>query len=536
MHRLIFSILLIACPAAIAREVSRAPVATHPEYTILTIAGNGEEGFGGDGGGALCARLNRPTGVDVDGDGSIYIADYNNNRIRRVAPDGTISTVAGSGERGFSGDGGPAIASQLAGPYGVRVVSDGFLIADAVNGRIRHVGRDGIIRTVAGGFQHPVDVVRGPDGLLYVAEGGGNRVRRILPDGTVEPFAGSGRLRYNGESGLAGDGGPALEAQLSTPAALAFDAEGNLFIADLRNHVVRKVDTSGVITTVARTLNQPGGLAFEADGSLLISDIPRIRRLTKDGTLTTVAGSDQRGFSGDHGPATAATLSVLDLIAIDRHGHVFIADYRNNRIRKLVPKTDAATALASTPARQPAGDDVEALLSRMRASYQSVLSADVRSTIRGRRKIEGTFRYVAPANVDATLDVSDYGRVTVRADETMIRVIDPLLSAPEENPNTVQNLRRAVAANLEVISLWDSQRQLSTGEGGNMRGENLRIAEPETWGGRRWIVLEERAGTGSYRYFIDPKTAFIWRTVATSASGEVFYDGTIERLDTRRRP
>ena len=336
----------------------------------MTLAGSGDEGYGGDGGGALCARLNRPTGVDVDEQGNVYIADYNNNRIRRVDPAGVITTVAGSGSRGFSGDGGAAVVAELAGPYGVRAAADGFFIADALNGRVRHVGRDGVIRTVASGFQHPVDVVRGPDGLLYVAEGGGNRVRRIRPDGTVEPFAGSGKVRYNGESTLSGDGGLAIDAQLATPAALAFDKEGNLFIGDLRNHVVRRIDRAGLITTVARGFNEPGGLAFEPDGSLLIADIPRIRRLASDGTLSVVAGCGQGGFSGDHGPAAAATLSVLDHIAMDRHGNLFVADYRNNRIRKLIRRRE--TPAAPAVPRQLASPAVEALLAKMRATYQTM--------------------------------------------------------------------------------------------------------------------------------------------------------------------
>ena len=508
--------------------------AAPPEYTIVTVAGTGEEGYGGDGGGALCARLNRPTGVDADEHGNVYIADYNNNRIRRVDPAGIITTVAGSGSRGFSGDGGPAIAAELAGPYGVRVAEDGFYIADALNGRVRHVGRNGVIRTVASGFQHPVDVMRGPDGLLYVGEGGGNRVRRIKADGSVEPFAGTGKLRYNGESTLSGDGGPAIEAQLATPGSLAFDNDGNLFIGDLRNHVVRKIDRKGVITTVARGFNEPGGLAFEADGSLLISDIPRIRRLAKDGTLTVIAGTDQRGFSGDHGPATAATLSVLDHIAMDRNGHLLITDYRNNRIRKLIPRGDTQAAPPVTS--QPASPEVEKLLANIRAAYQAIAAADLRFAVTGRRNtISGNLDYEAPGRVEATLSVVDYGKVTVSSDGTLVRVIDPMLTEPEERSFTLQNLRRAVGANLEVISLWDSQRQLSTGGGGNMRGSDLSIAPNEKWNSRTWIVLEESAGSnGRYRYYIDPKTSLIWRTVAVSPDGSSFYDGRIERLNVRK--
>ena len=518
------------------------------EYTIFTLAGNGVEGYSGDGGAAQCASLNRPTGVDVDSRGFVYIADYSNHRIRRVAPDGTIATVAGTGERGFSGDGGPATQAQIAGPYGVRVINDGFLIADAINGRIRHVDREGVIRTIAGGrqedgigdggpalnarLQHPVDVVVGPDQALYIAEGGGNRVRRIGPDGIITTFAGTGRLRYNLQSGYSGDGGPASAARLNVPAALAFDRNGNLFIGDLRNHVVRRVSRDGIITTVAKGFNEPGGLAFEADGSLLIADIPLIRRLSRDGSLTTVAGST-RGFYGDHGAATSAQLSVLDLMAIDAEGNIFVADHRNSRIRKLVPTRMATPAAAAT--RPPATRDVEDLLARMRAAYQDITTADVRFiSSRGHSKMEGQLQYERPGTVEATLQLPEYGTVRVSSDGERIRVIDPELTAPEELKWSVQNLRTAVAANLEVISLWDSQRQLSTGEGGNMRGDTLRLVQPETWNRKRWLVLEERAGGDLYRYYIDPATYLIHRTLATRSDGSTFYDGTIERISVRR--
>ena len=522
--------------------------ASTPEYTIVTVAGNGVEGFAGDGGNALCASLNRPTAVDVDGRGFIYIADFSNNRIRRVSPDGTITTVAGSGEAGFDGDGGSATRAKLSGPYGVRVDGDGFLVVDSRNNRIRRVDANGLITTVASGFDYPVDVVRGPDGALYVAEGSGSRVKRIAADGSVTPFAGSGKRRYNGENGYSGDGGPAIDAQLNVAASLAFDRDGNLFIGDLRNHVVRRVDRNGIITTVAGTgvagdagdggsatsaqLREPGGLAFEPDGSLLIAEIPRVRRL-KDGVITTIAGSTKRGFYGDHGPATAAQLSVLDIIAADGEGNIFVADHRNSRIRKLIPVRAETT---SAPARQPASPDVESLLQRMRSAYQSIRSAEMRFTTRSRfNQIDGSLEYRHPAIIHAVLKTRDHGVVRVVSDGTTITVEDPTQPAPESRPWTLQDMRRAIAANLEVINLWDSERQLSTGAGGNMTGSNLSIGKRERWKGKEWLILEERAGANLFRYYIDPKTALQWRTVATQADGTVFYDAIIEKLRVTSR-
>ncbi|MBK5259325.1 MAG: hypothetical protein JJE51_07010 [Thermoanaerobaculia bacterium] len=537
------------------------------EYVVTTLAGDGAEGFAGDGGGALCATLNRPTGVDVDARGFVYIADYSNHRIRRVAPDGTITTVAGTGAQGFSGDGGAATLAQLSGPYGVRVIDDGFLIADAQNGRIRHVDVAGIIRTIAGGgsghgrdigdggratdatLRHPTDVIRGPEEALFISEGGGNRIRRVAADGTITTWAGSGVLRYNGASGRAGDGGAAASAQLNVPAALAFDAKGNMYIADLRNHVVRRVSPDGIIQTIAGTgvagnagegedalsaqLNEPGGFAFEPDGSLLISELTRIVRVTPEGKLVRVAGSEKRGFYGDHGLAAKSEFAVLDLMARDAAGNLFVADHRNSRIRKLSPVMEAGTSAPPTHVR--AAQEVEQLLAKMRAAYESITSADIAfESRRGEQSLKGSFNYRSPSTIDATLDVERYGRVLVTSDGKTIRVTDPMLDAPEERAWSVQNMRNAAGAGLEVISLWDWKRQLSTEPGANMRAADLSLGDPESWRGRRWIVLHEQAGGDLYRYFVDSRTYLMWRTVITR-EGTVVYDGAVLRLSAKPR-
>jgi hypothetical protein len=181
--------------------------------------------------------------------------------------------------------------------------------------------------------------------------------------------------------------------------------------------------------------------------------------------------------------------------------------------------------------RSPATADVEALLARMRSAYQSIASADMRYAIKEPgRQIHGALKYRPPSSVDATLDVWDYGTVRVTSDGTTVRVEDPTQPKTEETPWTLQSLRRAIGANLEVINLWDSQRQLSTGDGGNMRGEDLSIAPRERWNGRDWIILEEKAGQTTFRYFIHPTTAMMWRTVAVRRDGSVVYDATIDRL------
>jgi hypothetical protein len=171
----------------------------------------------------------------------------------------------------------------------------------------------------------------------------------------------------------------------------------------------------------------------------------------------------------------------------------------------------------------------------MRAAYERIRSADVRFVVRdGNRRMRGALVYEKPSVVRATLDVEDYGLVRVTSDGQTIEVADPdFPGGIERLPWTLQNARQSIAANLEVISLWDAPRQLSTGEGGNMTGSDLRIGESEMWKGKRWTILEEKSGFALYRYFIDPSTSLMWRTTATRPEGTVAYDGQIERLRVR---
>ncbi len=277
---------------------------------ITTIAGDGgPRGFSGDGDLATSAELAGPNGVAVDSVGNLYISDAANHRIRMVNPSGTITTIAGNGIQGFSGDGGAAISAELGNVRGIAVDSAGNLyLADAVNHRIRKVSTSGTITTVAGDgtpafggdgnlatsaqLNNPIGITVDNAGNLYIADGNNYRIRKVSPSGTITTVAG------NGIQGFSGDGGPATSAKLTTPDSVAVDSVGNLYIADSVGNRIRKVSPSGTITTMAgdgtwgfsgdggpaasAQLSYPGYVAADNVGNLYIADgnNNRIRKIT----------------------------------------------------------------------------------------------------------------------------------------------------------------------------------------------------------------------------------------------------------------
>jgi uncharacterized protein (TIGR03437 family) len=348
------------------RKVSTAGV-------ITTVAGNGDYDYTSDGGPATGAPLASPGALAVDASKNLYITDSYNQRVRKVSSDGIITTVAGNGTAGYSGDGGPPTSAELYFPAGVAVGSDGSLyIADSANSRIRKVS-GGVITTVAGGGSNglgdggpatsaqlggPGGVAVDGSGNLYIADTDNNSVRKVSPDGTISTVAG------NGTAGYTGDGGPATGAELYLPSSVAVDGSKNLYIADPYNFRVRKVSPDGIITTFAgggtgadggpaigALLNYPSAVALDGSGNLYIAEelLGRVRMVSPAGTITTVAGRyiySYPYYSGDGGPATNATLLTPTGIAVDGSGRIFLADGEGNAVRVLTPTSQSVLVAA----------------------------------------------------------------------------------------------------------------------------------------------------------------------------------------------
>ena len=333
-----------SCSALMLAVLSAAVAGAQPagHWTIETIAG-GSGSAREDGGPAVAAQLSNPLSVAVDGAGNLYIADVGNNRIRKVDPAGVITTVAGTGARGLSGDGGAAVEARLGGPQGVAVDGAGNLYI-AHSGRIRKVTAAGVIFKVVGGglggdggpgtaaqLDIPADVALDGAGNLYIAEEYGHRIRKVdAATGVITTVAGTGAR------GFSGDGGAAVEARLYQPTGVAVDGAGNLYIADTGNSRIRKVDAAGVITTVAgggsggdggaavaAQLRYPRGVALDGSGNLYIADVGnnRIRKVDPAGVITTVAGDGTRGYSGDGGAATGGATEQPRRRSAGRSGH-----------------------------------------------------------------------------------------------------------------------------------------------------------------------------------------------------------------------
>jgi len=330
---------------------------------VLTIAaGNGIRagGYSGDGGPAVSASLNYPQGVAIDFAGNLYIADTNNQRVRKVTPDGFISTYAGTGQRGFSGDAGPATRAQLSSPARLAVDSSG---------------------------------------ALYIADMENMRVRKVTPDGTISTFAG------NGQASTSGDGGPAVNASIYRPAGIGLDAAGNAYISENTGGRIRKVTPQGVITTLA-SLPYPGGVDVDASGNVYVAVDTRnqVSRIDPGGAVTVAAGGGT--VFGDDGPATMATLGKPNDVAIDLAGNFYITDPDNHRLRR-VSALGIISTFAGSGESTLSGDGGPALAATF--NHPSAMARDLAGNI-----------YVADYNNDRVRKIDTLAMVTTYAGGGMV--------------------------------------------------------------------------------------------------------------------
>jgi uncharacterized protein (TIGR03437 family) len=380
-------------------------------YTISTVVGDGSVG---DGEPAPAAILTTPLAVAADSAGNLYIADFGDSRVRKIAPSGAISTIAGTGSAGFNGDGIRATSAELNGPSGVAVDSAGAVyISDSGNNRVRKIGSDGIISTVAGSLP---DSLSSPQGLaldgmgnLYIADRFHHRIQMLTRDGTISTVAGTGTQGFNGD-------GQATKSQLSLPFGLCLDSQSNLYIADSGNNSVRRLSAAGILSTVAGTgqrgyggdgrlatsadMSAPVGVAVDGAGDLYISDhfndvirkvspkgvigkfagmfmpwgltvdtsgnlyvaagFTSIYKVTSAGTSTIISGGiNFPSHDSDGIPATSTHLRVPQGVAIDQVGNLYIADSNNNQVRK-VTRDGTASIFAGFGIAGYTGDGVDA--------------------------------------------------------------------------------------------------------------------------------------------------------------------------------
>lgn len=334
--------------------------------TISTVIGNGTGTYAGDGGSATSASIRYPYHMVIDGAGNMLLADWGNNRIRKITPAGIITTIAGTGVSTYGGDGGPATAAYLNQPADIAIDASGnILFSDNGNKRIRKIDASGTITTVVGtgspgssgdGGAATAATINDPRGIhidaagnLFIAEASNHIIRKVNAAGVISTVAG------NRTGGSGGDGSAATAAQLNNPQDIAFDAAGNMYISDYNNHKIRMVTTSGTIATYAGTgtsgytgdggpanvarIKYPAGLYIDAADNMYIADNGNgvIRKIKKSGTISTVAGNGSFGYTGDGMPATAAMLNSPNSIVKDASGNLYITDELNNRIRKVTP-------------------------------------------------------------------------------------------------------------------------------------------------------------------------------------------------------
>jgi gliding motility-associated-like protein len=416
---------------------------------INTVAGNGVAGFSGDGGSATAASFNQTAHCVVDASGNIYITDYNNNRIRKVSTTGIVTTYAGTGIGGYSGDGGPATAAKINHPNGLDIDAAGNLFfADQYNNVIRKISSSGVISTFAGtgifGYSgdggpataaklgQATNVKLGSAGDLYITDYSNNRVRKVDGGGVITTVVGTG------VAGFSGDGGPATNAKIHQPVALMFDIAENLYVVDQLNQCVRKVTPAGIISSIigngiagyagdggpasSASLNIPGGINIDTSGNIYLCDCYNnvIRKISPSGIISTFAGTGVAGFSGDGGPAILARLNQPTDIVFDNAGNMYVSDFFNSRVRTIVfsnssPRFDSGIAVHLSVCENSSATLISPKLSVSdsnsgQTETWSLLTAPVHGIIAGlSTTISSTGSFVVPMSVTYTPSVGYSG-------------------------------------------------------------------------------------------------------------------------------
>ena len=350
MKKIITLLLLIICACGAKAQI------------ITTIVGGGTTL--GDGGPAVDCELSGPYGITIGSNGNRYIVDRGNNRIRMVNTAGIITTIAGTGVRGYNGDSIPATDAELNDPAGITTDASGEVyFCDRGNNRVRKIDATGIITTIAGNGNSGFSGDGGPAtaaefngvgfikldviGNIYLTDPFNNRIRMVSTDGMLHTIAGSGAMVDSG------DGGAATAAGLRAPHGIDLDGMGNIYFVEYYGNIVRKINALGIITTVAGNdtvgnrgdggpatkaeLHFPVDIVLGSDGSFYVSDAENgeVRKVTPDGQINTIAGNGHYGFSGDGGDPTLAEFAGPTGLAIDQSGSLYISDNSNDRIRYI---------------------------------------------------------------------------------------------------------------------------------------------------------------------------------------------------------
>ena len=446
--------------------------------------------------------FDHPVNALADKLGNLYITE--NKHIRKILPNGTVYVIAGNGNVGISGDGGPATSAQI--DYPIGIVKDklgNIYFSEDIYGVIRKIDNNGIISTInlTTGLYYPSGMTIDTAGNIYIADLMHNRIVKLTPNGFCSIVAG------NGTSGFSGDGGLATAATLNQPLSVAVDPAGNLYISDLNNHRIRKVDTNGIITTLAGTgsagfsgdgglataaqINEPNQLTSDAAGNIYFSDNQnnRIRKVSVNGVITTVVGNGNYGYSGDGGPATAAEIYFSLGLSFDTAGNLYFADASNNVIRKVTGLTNTLpVTLRSFTATKQVND---VLIKWVTSTEINTTHFNVQKSTTGKdfvtidainAKGAGEYSYNDPITTeDARFKKLYYRLQIVDKDGVLsyseVRELSIVNSQFSITPNPAKDFVTILGTNLKQVKLLDNQcRVVAVKESANSNSVSIPVS------------------------------------------------------------